>query len=298
VSADDIIAFLTVAERGGFTAAAAHLRQPKTTISRRVRALEARLGVRLLERTTRAVALTEAGDLYREKLAGLPGLLGDAEQAVADLRGEPRGWIRLALPHSLATSLVSGLIARFGERYPRVRFDLVLGHQLLDLVRDDIDIALRLGPLPDSTLISRLIARLPNRIHAAPAYLGRHPAPSSPLDLASHATLANRIAQRPGGFAWELSDGGPLSAWPIEPVIVADDPDALIGALSAGRGLMLATDLVVRDLVEAGSVVPVLSGWTGRSPELHALYPSGRAQLAKIRLFLDFLAKTAAPAAT
>lgn len=286
---DDILAFLAVAERGSFTAAAALLRQPKTTVSRHVRTLEASLGVRLIDRTTRSLILTEAGELYRARLATLPGTLEEAARAVAELAGEPSGWLRITLPHALATNLVVPVIAAFGAHYPRVRFDLRLGHEVLDPFSDPIDIALRLGPLPDSSLVARRLGHLPNRIYAAPSYLERHGAPESPAELVGHACLANRTAQRLNGHAWALDDGGGLRDVVIEPVVVADDPDALKGALAAGRGLMLATDLVVRDLVASGRATPVLPGWVGRSPPLHALFPAGRAQLAKTRLFLDFL---------
>lgn len=289
MSADDTLAFLAVAQFGGFTAAAKRLRQPKTNFVRRVRALEERLGVRLLDRTTRALSLTEAGAEYRRRLGDWGQVLVAAEQAVRDLQGEAAGWIRISLPHSLATGAIAPLLIAFGERHPRIRFDLMLDHRWADLVADDVDIALRMGRLRDSTLMARRLTRFPNRIYAAPSYLERYGGLQDPADLIGHATLANRLAQRKDGHAWGLSDGGPVRDYPIVPVMIADDPSALLKALVAGRGLMLATDALVAPLADEGSAVPVLPGWVGRSPELHAVFPTGRAQLLKIRLFVDFL---------
>lgn len=289
MSADDTLAFLAVAHFGGFTAAATRLRQPKTNLVRRVRALEDRLGARLFDRTTRALSLTEAGAEYRRRLGDWGQMLVEAEQAVRDLKGEAAGWIRISLPHSLATGVMAPALVAFAERYSQIRFDLMLDHRSADLVAEDVDIALRMGPLPDSALMARRLTRFPNRIYAAPAYLDRHGSPVTPADLMDHATLANRLAQRKDGHAWGLSDGGAIRDYPIAPVMIADDPSALLEALVAGRGLMLATDVLVTRLVMEHRIVPVLDGWVGRTPELHAVFPTGRERFLKIRLFVDFL---------
>ncbi len=290
MSADDTLAFLAVAQFGGFTAAASRLHQPKTNLVRRVRALETALGARLFDRTTRSLSLTEAGYEYRRHLGDWGETLAAAEQAVRDLQGEAAGWIRISLPHSLAVGVVAPLLVEFGMLHPQIRFDLRLDHRAADLIGDDVDIALRLGPLPDSALVARRLTRFPNRIYAAPAYLDRRGTPVHPDDLLEHATLANRLAERQDGHAWGLSSGGPVHDYAIAPVMIADDPSALLGALAAGFGLMLATDQLVAPLVTDGRVVPVLSRWTGRMPELHAVFPTGRGRFLKIRLLVDFLA--------
>ena len=290
MSADDTLAFLAVAQFGGFTAAAPRLRQPKTNLVRRVRALEIRLGARLFDRTTRSLSLTEAGHEFRRHLGDWGQILVAAEQAVKDLQGEAAGWIRISLPHSLAVGPVAPLLIEFAMLHPQIRFDLLLDHRSVDLLAEDVDIALRMGPLPDSALVARRLTRFPNRIYVAPAYLERCGAPLRPTDLPGHPTLANRLAQRKDGYAWGLSDGGPMHDYSIAPVMIADDPSALLGALEAGRGLMLVTDELVAPLSSIGRVVPVLNGWTGRMPELHAVFPTGRGRFLKIRLFIDFLA--------
>lgn len=289
MSADDTLAFLAVSQFAGFTAAATRLRQPKTTLVRRVAALEARLGARLFDRTTRSIALTEAGHVYRRQLGDWGQMLAEAERAVKDLQGEAAGWIRISLPHSLASGIVVPLLARFGECHPLIRLDLLLDHRPVDLVAEDVDIALRMGPLRDSNLVARRLTRFSNRIYGAPAYLDRHGGPLEPADLFEHATLANRVAQRNTGHAWGLSDGDTMRDYPIQPVMIADDPSALLGALEAGRGLMLVTDALVESLVVAGRIVPMLRSWVGRTPELHAVFPTGRVKSLKIRLLVDFL---------
>lgn len=299
MSADDTLAFLAVAQFGGFTAAASRLRQPKTNLVRRVRSLETALGARLFDRTTRSLSLTEAGYEYRRHLGDWGQVLAVAEQAVRDLQGEAAGWIRISLPHSLAVGAIAPLLVEFGRLHPKIRFDLRLDHRAADLIGDDVDIALRLGPLPDSALVARRLIRFSNRIYAAPAYLEHRGVPSQPTDLRDHATLANRLSQRQDGHAWGLRNGGPVHDYPIEPVMIADDPSALLSALEAGVGLMLVTDQLVAPLVTKGRVVPVLKRWTGRMPELHAVFPTGRARFLKIRLLVDFLAaRFAAPDAT
>ena len=290
MSADDTLAFLAVAQCGGFTAAASRLRQPKTNLVRRVRSLEAALGARLFDRTTRSLSLTEAGYEYRRHLGDWGQILAAAEQAVKDLQGEAAGWIRISLPHSLTVGGVAPILVEFAMLHPQIRFDLRLDHRTADLIGDDVDIALRLGPLPDSALVARRLTRFPNRIYAAPAYLDRRGVPLGPTDLLDHATLANRLAQRQDGHAWGLSNGGPVHDYSIEPVMIADDPSALLGVLEAGVGLMLVTDLLVAPLLTKGRVVPVLKRWTGRGPELHAVFPTGRGRFLKIRLLVDFLA--------
>ena len=287
---EETIAFLAVVEHGGFTAAARAMQLPKTNVSRHIRRLEAYLGQRLLDRTTRTVALTEAGRAYLDRVATIPSLIEDGVEAVLALSDEPAGWLRITMPHTLAEGIVSPLIAEFGSSYPAVRFDLLLGHTVRDLVRERIDIALRLGPLTDSDMIARRLTRLVNRVYASPAYLDRHGTPHSVEDLSHHRILADRMSERGGRYAWSLNDGTGLRDVPIEPVIIADDPGALLPIVAAGEGLMLSTDLVVGQLIATGAVVPVLPEWVGRSPELHAVFPAGRAKLAKVRLFVDFLA--------
>jgi DNA-binding transcriptional LysR family regulator len=285
----DTLIFVKVVQTGSFTAAARALGLPKASVSRIVRDLEQRLGAQLLHRTTRRIGLTEAGSVYYQYCEPIAETLTEAELAVSQMQGKPRGWLRITCSYSLSISLISPLLSEFRSRYPEVSIDLVLSHEPLDLIARGIDVALRMGPLPDSSMSARRLAIFPNRIYASSTYLDRHGEPSHPRELQEHMALATRVARRHNGFAWPMTDGGDLKDYAITPVVVADDPDALISPLLAGQGLMIATDALVQPYVHAGQIQPVLSRWSGRNPELHAVFPRGRAQPPKLRAFLDFL---------
>lgn len=287
----DTLAFIRVVETGAFTAAAQDLRLPKTTVSRRVRELERRLGAQLLYRTTRRISLTEAGSVYFEQCRAVPRMLEEGAAAVAQLQGQPRGILRVTSSFSLMQSLVAPVLAEFRARYPEVRIDLVLSHRNLDLLGDQIDVALRMGPLADSGLVARKLAVLPNRVYASPAYLEAHGEPEHPFELHRHAALVTRVARRGGGYAWPMSQAGKAAEnYEVSPVIEADDPEVLKPALFSGAGLMMATDMIMASHASAGLVRPVLDGWLGRCPELHAVFPRGHVQPPKLRVFVDFLA--------
>jgi DNA-binding transcriptional LysR family regulator len=289
IDMNDTLVFIKVVEGGSFTAAGRDLRLPKTTVSRKVRELEQRLGVQLLHRTTRQLGLTEAGTVYFQHCKQIPQALVDAEAAVGQLQGQPRGTLRITCSYSLAVSVIAPLLAQFRVQYPDVRIDLVLSHRTLDLVAEEIDIALRMGTLPDSSMAARRLAVLPNRIYASPAYLAQYGEPADPFALRKHLALVTRVARRGSGYAWPMTNGGPLENYEISPVIEADDPEVLKEPLFAGAGLMMATDAIMQRHAEQGLVRPVLPGWLGRCPELHAVFPRGLVQPPKLRMFIDFL---------
>jgi DNA-binding transcriptional LysR family regulator len=286
---NDTLAFIKVIEGGSFTAAARDLRLPKTTVSRRIRELEQRLGAQLLHRTTRRLSLTEAGSVYFEQCRHVPQVLADAEASVGQLQGQPRGTLRVTSSYSLMLSLVGPLLAEFRALCPDVHIDLILSHRTLDLVEEQIDVALRMGSLPDSAMVARRLAVLPNRVYASPAYLARHGEPAHPFELQRHFALVTRVARRGGGYAWPMSKDGVTESYEVTPVIEADDPEVLKAPLFAGAGLMMATDMIMARHAAEGLVRPILPGWVGRCPELHALFPRGHVQPPKLRAFVDFM---------
>jgi DNA-binding transcriptional LysR family regulator len=287
---NDTLVFVKVVEHGSFISAARALRLPKTTVSRKVQDLEARLGAQLLHRTTRKLGLTEAGNIYFEHSQRIARELDDAESAVSELQGGPRGWLRLTAPYSLGIGWIAPLLGEFQARYPEVRVDMVLNNEPLDLIDKEIDVALRVGNLPDSNLVARRLTVFSTQVYASPLYLARHGEPLHPDDLQHHRTLAMDKYRRVGnGFAWALNDGERTVDYRIDPVLVANDPGALKPALLAGEGLMLAADLMVKPNAEHGQVQRVLAGWTGPAPELNAVFPRGQAKSPKVRTFVDFL---------
>lgn len=287
----DTVAFVKVVQEGSFTAAARVLRTPKTRISRKVQELEARLGAQLLIRTTRSLKLTEAGSAYFQHCQGLVKNIEDAESAVEELQQHPRGWLRITAPHWLTTRILAPVLCEFRKFYPEVNPQLLLAHEVLDVVAKEIDIALRLseGPLPDSSLTARALGTLPMAVYAAPTYLERHGAPSHPSELIDHACLLTQYYFDKAVRAWPLSRDGLRTDFPVRPVAVASDPEGLHGFLLAGEGLLMTHEVRVKADLAAGRLVRVLPDWSWPSPTLYALRPGGRIQPPKVRAFLDFL---------
>lgn len=286
---NDTLVFVRVVEHGSFIAAARALQLPKTTVSRKVQDLETRLGAQLLHRTTRKLGLTEAGNIYFEHCQRIARELDEAESAVGQLQRGPRGWLRITAPYSLGIERIAPLLGEFHALHPDVRVEMLLTNEALDIIDKELDIALRVGALPDSTFVARSLATLRTQVFASTAYLERHGEPLHPDDLQHHRTLAMTKQRRNGGFCWPLDDGAGMTDYRIDPVFVANDPAGLRGALLCGEGLMLANDVMVKPFVEAGYLRRVLPAWNGPEYELNAVFPRGRVQSPKVRAFVDFL---------
>ena len=286
---NDTLIFVKVVELGSFISAAKALRLPKTTVSRKVQELETRLGAQLLHRTTRKLGLTEAGNVYYEHCQRIARELDEAESAVGQLQGGPRGWLRITTPYSLGTTWIAPLIGEFHARHPEVRVEMVLNNEPLDLIEKEIDVALRVGALPDSNLIARKLAVFRTQIYASPSYIERHGEPLHPDDLQHHRTLALHKARHNGGFSWTLNDGQRENNFAVDPIFVANDPTALRSALLCGEGLMLISEVLIKAYAEQGLVQRVLGGWKGPDYDLNAVFPRGQVQSPKVRAFVDFL---------
>ena len=286
---NDTLIFVRVVEHGSFIAAARALRLPKTTVSRKVQDLETRLGAQLLHRTTRKLGLTEAGNIYFEHCQRIARELDEAESAVGQLQDGPRGWLRITAPYSLGIERIAPLLGEFHALHPEVRVEMLLSNEPLDLIGKEIDVALRVGSLPDSQLVARKLATLRTQVYASPEYIQRHGEPLHPDDLQHHRTFGMQKMLRNGQYYWPLDDGERTVEYRIDPVMVANDPAAVRGALLCGEGLMLASDIMVKAFVQAGYIRRVLAGWTGPEYEINAVFPRGRVQSPKVRAFVDFL---------
>jgi DNA-binding transcriptional LysR family regulator len=285
---NDTLIFVKVAEHGSFISAARALRLPKTTVSRKVQDLETRLGAQLLHRTTRKLGLTEAGNIYFEHCQRIARDLDEAESAVGQLQGGPRGWLRFTAPYSVGITWIAPLLGEFHARHPEVRVEMVLTNEPLDIIDKEIDVALRIGNLPDSSLVARRLAVFRTQVYASPSYLARYGEPLHPDDLQHHRTLGFPKFRRNGDYVWPLHDGERSAEYRIDPILVANDPGALKGALLCGEGLMLASDVTIKAYAEQGYVQRVLAGWTGPEMEFNAVFPRGQAS-PKVRAFVDFL---------
>ncbi len=286
---NDTLIFVKVVEQGSFIAAAKSLGLPKTTVSRKVQELESRLGAQLLHRTTRKLGLTEAGNIYYEHCQRIARELSEAESAVSQLQGGPRGWLRFTAPYSIGIDKIAPLLGEFHAQYPEVRVEMILSNEPLDLIGGEIDVALRIGSLPDSNLVARRLGVLRTQVYASNHYMARYGEPLKPEDLLHHRVLAMPKHRRGNSFNLTLNDGTQDREFPVHPILVANDPAALKGALLCGEGLMVAADVMVKPYLEQGYLRRVLAGWTGPEFEFNAVFPRGRMMSPKVRAFVDFL---------
>lgn len=293
IDLNELAVFGAVAARRSFTGGARLLRVPKATVSRKVRDLEDRLGVRLLHRTTRKVSLTVAGEALLARWRLIEEQLADADAEVGRLRGTPRGLLRVAAPPTLMAEWVAPLAAQFLARHPDVRIDLVARGEAVELVGRGADLAVTHGPQTDSSQVTRLLGTLPTGLYAARTWLARHGSPARPEALSDHATLffsASPLAPR----EWRLGRGRREVTVPLTPRLIANDLRPLLAGLRAGTGVLLAPRLSVEALVAAGDVAPVLPEWSPPPLELRVAFPSRRALPPRVRLFVDLLAERAA----
>ena len=287
---NDTLVFVKVVEHGSFVAAARALRLPKTTVSRKVQELEARLGAQLMHRTTRKLGLTEAGNIYYEHSQHIARVLDEAESAVGQLQSGPRGWLRITAPFSFGVTWIAPILGEFYLRHPEVRIDMELSNDTLDLIDKEIDVALRIGPPADQSLVARRLTSFRTQVYASPIYLAQHGEPQHPDELTHHRTFAMRKYNHNGNnFVWPLNDGSGLIDFRIDPVLVSNDPAALRGAALAGEGLMLGADVMLKPEASQGLVRRVLAGWEGPTVDLNAVFPRGQGKSPEVRAFVDFL---------
>ena len=292
----EIAAFAAVAEQGSFTRAATALGRDATVLSRRVQALERRLGVRLLERTTRHVSMTEAGAGLLARAQAIVAALADAEhQASTYGSGEPRGTLRLALPATFGRMWIAPYLPDFMAAHPKVRIDASYSNRFVDLVAEGVDLAIRLGELADSRLVVRRIAPRRRLLCAAPALLERTGEPSRPEALAQLPCLAfTGLASHPN---WTFGNArGESVTVRVDGPLVSDDAEALMHVAVRGLGIMLSTDWLVGRELAAGTLVPVLTEWLPKDEgAIYVVAPSNRFIPAKTRAFTDWIASRFSP---
>jgi DNA-binding transcriptional LysR family regulator len=284
---EDVALFTRVVETGSFTAAAVALSLPKSSVSRRVARLEQDLGVRLLQRTTRRLTLTDAGQRFFDRARGAIAGLEEAAAAVREQGGEPRGTIRLSAP---ADSFILGLgtaIAEFVRRYPRVQVELTLTSRLVDLVGEGFDLAVRASVLHDSSHIERRIGQSEAGLFAAPAYLRRRGRPKALAELAQHDCVLFHV--RGGRARWQLSGPNGDESVEVHGAISADEMGFLVQAASAGAGIGLFPLEVVHGVVRGRELVPVLPEYRFRSAALSLVLPSSVFVPSRVALLRDHL---------
>lgn len=288
---NDVVVFAKVVQTGSFTRAGRELELPKSTVSRKVSELEARLGARLLQRTTRSLSLTDAGRAYYEHASRIVNELDAGDAAVQELEVAPRGRLRVSTP--LNFGLFAPLLSSFVKRYPAVEVEIVGSDRMVDLVEEKFDVAIRASRLKDSTLVARPLGVLRSFVVASPAYVARNGEPRKPKDLTEHTCLLFGAGADRGHF--RLSRKGKEATVAVGGRIVANDFDLLHDAAKNGLGVtMLPFPRIAADL-EAGRLVRVLSEWSAPTFPIHAVYPSTRHLSPKVRAFVDHLVTTDEP---
>jgi DNA-binding transcriptional LysR family regulator len=287
---NDMLYFAEVVDKGGFAAAGRSLGLPKSKLSRRVAELEGRLGVRLLQRTTRKLSLTEAGELYHRHCVAMREDAQAAEDAVAQVQSEPRGTIRLVCPVTLAQSTIGQLVPPFLARYPQVRLEMEVSNRVVDLVQDGVDVALRVRPtLEDSgSLVVKHLGSTQALLVGSPAQIQREGPVAAIEDLAKLSTLAMSAAD--GRASWKLT--GPQGReyeLVHRPCYTANDMLTLKIATLQGAGVCILPDYMCDEELANGRLAVVLPGWGPPPSVVHAVFPSRRGMAPAVRRFLDFL---------
>ncbi len=280
--------FLSVAETGSFTRAAEALGLSRAMVSTQVAALEKHFGVRLLNRTTRKVALTGVGAGYLEHCRRVFADLKAAEDDLRGARERPRGRLRVEVPGAFAHRLLVEALPGFLARYPELEVDIQVNDRVVDLVAGQVDLALRGGTIADPNLIARHAVGSRWITCAAPSYLERHGWPRSPDDLRGHTLIGARTPPAAAGRPWVFNEGGQTRSLELPFRVTSDSAEMNLYAAIHGGGVLQTLDLLAARALEDGQLVPLLPGTSVRGPPLSVVYPPAGQRLAKVRAFADF----------
>lgn len=284
-----LIAFARTASLGSYSAAARSLSVSPSAVSKSVRRLEKQLGVALFTRTTRSIALTTEGQDLHQRALRLIEAAEDIEQTASALRSAPVGRLRIAAPLPIGIHVLAPALSRFRTQYPQVIIDLRLSDRIVDLVEEGIDIAVRIGDLADSRLLSRKLAVQTLCCYAAPDYLAARGEPCRPTDLAAHDMVALRYQSSGMLMPWPFRTGERILEILPEAAITVDASDGVLQALLTGAGIGMTSTLLAAPHVAEGTLVPVLAPYAVESGTITALWPESRRSTPAVRAFLDFL---------
>jgi len=282
--------FARVVEAQSFTAAAARLGMSKSAVSKAIAGLEDRLGVSLLNRTTRRLSLTEVGRAFYERSARILAEAEEAELAVTRLQAAPRGTLKVNAPVSFGILHLGPALADFMERYPELKVDIELTDRFVDLIEEGFDLAVRIASLPDSSLIARKLADNPMAVCAAPPYWGRRGRPSTPHDLSGQDCITYAYNANPNEWPFVDAAGRRIGVR-VHGSLHTNNGDVSLCAALAGLGVVLLPRFICGPHLAAGRLEAVLESWMPPPSGIFALYPHNRHLSAKVRAFVDFLAE-------
>ncbi|AQQ66427.1 hypothetical protein Mag101_01260 [Microbulbifer agarilyticus] len=286
---NDMMVFRAVVDQGSFTGAATELGLPKSNISRKVSRLEESLGARLLERSTRALHLTEVGRLYYEHCVRIAEEISSAEQVIEAHSAQPKGWIKLCTSVTLGQALISPLLPTFREQYPEVHVDMMLTNRRVDIIEEGFDLAIRAGESPDSNLVSRRLYTASLNLYASPQYVETRRADKITQleELHQHCCLhMNANSER---ARWQLFNGNEEHTFEFQPEMRCNDFSSIQQQVINGGGISLLPDYLCQQDIQAGNLIQVLPGWSGKSVSVYGIFPSRKGVSPKIRAFLDYL---------
>ena len=282
----DMTLFVEVARTASFSRASRNLGVPGATLSRRIAAMEREFGVRLFNRTTRRVELTEAGGRYFERCGRLVDEARLAQEALRETAVQPSGNVRLSMPVDLGVTVIGPLLTDFARQFPGISFDLDLSPRNTDLVGEHVDVAIRLGTVKDEKLVARRIGSVDQRLFAAPAYLALRGRPTQPADLVEHECILLRGAQRQA--LWRLQGDTDMAEVVVRGRFMVNNVGLMRVLAERGMGIAVLDPSLVREPLAQGRLLQVLPEWTAPRLPMHAVM-SSRMQPASVRALLDFL---------
>ena len=289
----ELEAVVAVARRGGFRVAARELDMSSSALSHAVAALEARLGVRLFNRTTRSVALSGEGEQFVAEIAPALTAIRTAMERIDEHRSEPTGTLRLNVPLGAARMVLSPLISEYMRRYPRAAVDMVSEGAMVDIVGQGFDAGVRLEEfVPPDMIAVPITRRIRSIVVGSPAYFAGRRLPKTPADLAEHRCIRRRTG-RGTIYRWEFEKRGEAIAIDVPGQLTLDDSDLMLVAALAGEGLAFLSDIAAAKSIEAGLLLPVLEDWSPQYPGLCLYYPSRRNIPARLRAFIDLIRRQA-----
>lgn len=281
--------FTAVVDAGSFVRAAETLDMSKAAVSRYVAELEARLGVRLLHRTTRKLSLTEEGRAFHARCKALLGELDEAESEITARSAQASGLVKINVPVTFGNLHLAPLWSDFMTQNPRVTLDVTLNDRVVDLVEEGYDMVVRIATLPSSSLISKKLASTRMVLCASPAYLKAHGEPKHPSDLAGHAVLAYSLLATGDQWGFDGPDGRQTVA--VNPVLRTNSGDTCRAAALKHHGIILQPTFMVGEDLRSGALVELMPQYRSSEFGIYAVYPSRRYMSAKVRLLIEFLAK-------
>ena len=284
-----MVIFFHVVDSHSFSGAARQLGIARSAVSRHISLLEKSIGVRLLNRTTRRLSLTEAGEAYYQSCARIVAEAEMATQRVCQLQDEPVGTLKVTAPSSLGDPLVTPLVREFMERYSALNVELLLDDQVVDMVREGIDVSIRVGWLDDSNFVARKLGEMTRLLCASPGYIERRGRPESPARLAGHDWII--FTQLPTPYHWTFTKNKREEHVQVKGRLKTNNAGAVRTAMLGGMGIGAVSSFLVSDDIRAGRLEHLLPDYECGTAGIYAVYQHRHYQQAKVRLFIDFLAR-------